>query len=491
MKNNIQISEKDNVVVALKKLTQGELLPPFDTRVVQDVDLGHKIAVCDIKKGEPVIKYAHVIGRACADIKNGETVHTHNLATNLGKKMSYSYHPTLTEIKTNGKSTFKGFVRENGEVGIRNEIWIIPTVGCMNSVATAIAQKAKPMLKGTVGDVVAFLHPYGCSQMGEDQSNTKKVLAGLAKHPNVGGALLLGLGCENCPTESIVTYLGDFDSKKIRFLTAQHGEDEGESARKIVSELIENVCYLERSAVSLDKLTVGLKCGGSDGLSGITANPTLGVYSDLLISHGGSTILTEVPEMFGAETILMNRCKDKTVFDKTVNLIENFKDYFTRHDQVVYENPSPGNKEGGISTLEDKSLGCTQKSGSANVVDVLSYAEPIKTKGLNLLCAPGNDLVASTALAVSGAQLILFTTGRGTPFASPVPTIKISSNTQLYKKKRNWIDFDTGSIVKGTSIDEMGEKLFEKVLAVANGEQVKSEKNGYHDMAIFKQGVTL
>ncbi len=491
MKKYIQISEHDNIVVALENLKKGEQIEEFCAVLSSEVSSGYKIAVCDIKKGENVIKYGSAIGVATADIAKGETVHTHNLATKLSEKAEYTYTPRLSGTKKTPSKTFMGFKRADGRVGIRNEIWIIPTVGCVNSVALAIAERAKNKVRGTVSDVIAYTHPYGCSQMGDDQENTKKVLANLAKHPNAGGVLLLGLGCENCGIESIKTYLGDYDAQKIKLLVAQDVEDEIESGLGIVDNLIKYAATFKREPCPLAHLTVGLKCGGSDGLSGITANPAVGVFSDLLIKEGGSTILTEVPEMFGAEQLLMNRCVSREVYDKTVNLINDFKEYFIRNNQVVYENPSPGNKEGGISTLEDKSLGCTQKSGTADVVDVLEYAESVKISGLNLLSSPGNDLVAATALAVSGAQLVLFTTGRGTPFASPVPTMKISSNTPLYEKKSNWIDFNTGIGTDGVAISEIGEKLFGKVLDIANGEPVKSEKNGYHDMAIFKQGVTL
>ncbi len=491
MKKHIHINSSDGVIVALEKLKKGSVIEEFDVVLPNDVPSGHKIAVKDIPKGEDVIKYGSAIGIATADIKKGDTVHTHNLATKLSEKAKYRYTPSLSGTVATPTRSFMGYKRKDGRVGIRNEIWIIPTVGCVNSVALAIADQAKSMVRGSVCDVIAYTHPYGCSQMGDDQENTKKVLAKLANHPNAGGVLLLGLGCENCGIDSIKAHLGDYDEQKIKFLIAQEVEDEIEAALSIVDSLIESAATNRKERVSLAHLTVGLKCGGSDGLSGITANPAVGVFSDLLIKEGGTTILTEVPEMFGAEQLLMNRCVSREIYDKTVKLIDDFKEYFTRHNQVVYENPSPGNKEGGISTLEDKSLGCTQKSGTADVVDVLEYAQSVKKSGLNLLAAPGNDLVAATALAVSGAQLVLFTTGRGTPFASPVPTVKISSNTPLFEKKSNWIDFNTGIGADGVTISEIGEKLFEKVLDIANGEQVKSEINSYHDMAIFKQGVTL
>ncbi len=374
---------------------------------------------------------------------------------------------------------------------MRNEIWIIPTVGCVNDVASAIAARSQHLVSDSIDAVISFSHPYGCSQMAEDQEHTRRILADLALHPNAGGVLVLGLGCENSGVEEIRKRLGDYDSERIRFLVAQECEDELEQGLSIIQELAALAGRDRRTPISCSELVVGLKCGGSDGLSGITANPTVGAFSDLLIRRGGSTILTEVPEMFGAETLLMNRCENEALFEQTVELINDFKTYFTAHGQTIYENPSPGNKAGGISTLEDKSLGCTQKSGSAPVRGVLSYGERLRQKGLNLLSAPGNDLVAATALAASGAQIILFTTGRGTPFASPVPTVKLSSNTPLYTRKRNWIDFNCGTLAEGVPLGQLSDELFSYVLQVASGMRVKSEISGFHDMAIFKQGVTL
>ncbi len=386
---------------------------------------------------------------------------------------------------------FRGFRRADGKVGVRNEIWIIPTVGCVNSVAAAIEKRTQDCIKGSVEAVMAFAHPYGCSQMGEDQENTRRILADLIRHPNAGGVLVLGLGCENSNIDVLKEYIGEYDPDRVKFLVAQETEDEVEDGVKLVKALTEYAGRFERTQIPCSELIIGMKCGGSDGLSGITANPTVGAFSDLLTAEGGTTILTEVPEMFGAETLLMNRCENEELFEKTVALINDFKNYFTSHNQTIYENPSPGNKKGGISTLEDKSLGCTQKSGSAPVRGVLGYADTVKEKGLNLLSAPGNDLVASTALAASGAQIVLFTTGRGTPFASPVPTVKISSNSPLYKHKKNWIDFNCGDMVDGKTLEELGEELFRYVTEVASGKKVKAEEAGFHDMAIFKQGVTL
>lgn len=397
------------------------------------------------------------------------------------------------ELSRSEPATFMGYKRADGQTGVRNEIWILPTVGCVNSVARAIEAEAKVRfsLDQGVEDIIAFAHPYGCSQMGDDQENTRKVLADIIHHPNAAGVLVLGLGCENSNIPVLMDYVGAYDTARVKFLQCQDFKDETEEALRLIGEIYETAASDRREVCDASELVIGMKCGGSDGLSGITANPAVGAFSDLLVAQGGTTILTEVPEMFGAETILMNRCRDAETFEKTVKLINDFKEYFIRHDQTIYENPSPGNKKGGISTLEDKSLGCTQKSGSAPVCGVLQYAERVKERGLNLLSAPGNDLVASTALAVSGAQIVLFTTGRGTPFATLVPTVKIASNSRLAGYKKGWIDFNAGELVETKTKAEVAQGLFEYVLRVASGEKVKSEAAGFHDIAIFKQGVTL
>lgn len=493
MQDVIRINQEDNVAVALRPIEKGETLAIGDMKVtaLEEIPQGHKMALKPVKAGEEVIKYGFRIGFAKEDIDKGQWVHVHNLKTALGDLLTYEYKPSQGKLAESGHATFQGFRRTDGKAGVRNEIWIIPTVGCVNSIAKALEKEAQKLVGGSLEEVIAFPHPYGCSQMGDDQEHTRTVLADMIHHPNAGGVLVLGLGCENSNIPVLKEYIGDYDEQRVKFLQCQDVEDEQEAAMALLEELAAYVKGFEREPIDASELVIGMKCGGSDGLSGITANPTVGAFSDLLISKGGTTILTEVPEMFGAETILMNRCENEELFDKTVHLINDFKNYFTSHNQTIYENPSPGNKKGGISTLEDKSLGCTQKSGSAPVKGVLSYGEQVKTKGLNLLSAPGNDLVASTALAVSGAQIVLFTTGRGTPFASPVPTVKISSNSALAGKKNNWIDFNAGQMVEDKSKEELAQELFDYVLEVASGRKVKAEEAGFHDMAIFKQGVTL
>ena len=493
MKRFIKIHPGDLVAVALTPLSAGTSLEVAGAQVtlLEDIPQGHKFALSPIPAGSPVIKYGAPIGLAREDIPAGGWVHTHNVKTGLGEVLDYTYEPDAAPLSPSDDVLFQGYRREDGRAAVRNEIWIIPTVGCVNDVAKIVEREAQKFKTGTIDGIFAFPHPYGCSQMGDDQENTRRILANLINHPNAGGVLVLGLGCENSNIDVLKPYIGQWNDDRVKFLVCQESDDEVADALALVEQLANYAGKFHRESISCGELVIGMKCGGSDGLSGITANPTVGAFSDLLISKGGTTILTEVPEMFGAETLLMDRCENEKLFAETVQLINGFKDYFTRHGQTIYENPSPGNKKGGISTLEDKSLGCTQKSGSAPVTGVLAYGESVRRQGLNLLSAPGNDLVASTALAASGAHIVLFTTGRGTPFACPVPTVKISSNSALAAKKKNWIDFNCGVLVEDGTVEELGQDLFNFVLEVASGKQVRAEEAGFHDMAIFKQGVTL
>lgn len=455
------------------------LINPNDN-VEINVENGHKYARRDIKCGENIIKYGFPIGHATCDIKRGEHVHTHNMKTNLEGISEYEYSPCFKEIPKSAENRcFMGYERTDGGFGIRNDIWIVNTVGCVNKVAERLAKLTGAKF---------FPHPFGCSQLGGDHETTKKILKGMALHPNAGGVLVLGLGCENNQPEEFKKYLGDYDEKRIKFLVCQNVEDEIKEGVRLIEELKAYAKTFERKEIPLSRLKVGLKCGGSDGLSGITANPLVGRFSDKLISFGGSTVLTEVPEMFGAEQLLMNRCESREIFKKNVKLINNFKKYFIRHNQEIYENPSPGNKEGGITTLEDKSLGCVQKGGSSKVVDVLDYGDILEKSGLNLLNGPGNDIVAITNLMAAGVHMILFTTGRGTPVGAPVPTVKISTNSALAKKKSDWIDFDAGGVLCG---NDLTDELFDYCIKVANGEKTKNELNGYGEISIFKDGVTL
>ncbi len=494
MQEYIRINKDDNVAVALKPLDKGTVLNFGDLSVTltEDVPQGHKVAIKPIAKGGDVIKYGFRIGHIQEDVEPGTWVHTHNLKTALGDLNTYTYQPTGVDVEPTEEAFFDGYMRANGTVGVRNEVWIVCTVGCVNSIARQIEKDARKRKPEGVEEVVAFTHPYGCSQMTEDQENTRKILADLINHPNAGAVLVLGLGCENSRIEVLKNYIGDVDPDRVKFLQVQDVEDEQEEAAKLMDELMAYAANFKREKISAKHLVIGMKCGGSDGLSGITANPTVGMFSDKLVSKGGTTILTEVPEMFGAETLLMNRCANEELFNQTVDLINDFKKYFIKNGQEIYENPSPGNKDGGITTLEDKSLGCTQKSGSSLVRGVVPYAGRVKENGLNLLSAPGNDLVAATACAAAGAQIVLFTTGRGTPFASPVPTVKIATNTRLATKKKNWIDFNAGRMITDEiPMEQLSDELFQLVLDVASGKRVKAEEEGFHDFAIFKQGVTL
>ena len=447
-----------------------------------DINLedGHKYALRDIKEGENIIKYGNPIGHATHDIKKGEHVHTHNVKTNLKGNLEYTYEPVFYDIdKEDQNRTFMGYVRDNGDVGIRNEIWIVNTVGCVNKVSEQLAKLTGARF---------FPHPFGCSQLGDDQSVTQKILCGMVNHPNAAGVLVLGLGCENNNIEVFKKVLGEWDDNRVKFLNTQDFDDDIAEGVRLINELKEYAAKFERQPVPVSKLRLGLKCGGSDGYSGITANPLVGRLSDKLIAMGGSCVLTEVPEMFGAEHLLMQRCESREVFDKTVSLINDFKDYYTRHNQVIYENPSPGNKKGGITTLEEKSLGCVQKGGLSKVVDVLDYGDRLTKNGLSLLNGPGNDIVAITNLMAAGVHIILFTTGRGTPVGAPVPTVKVATNHSLAERKKTWIDFDASPCLEGNPLTD---EFFEYVISVAEGKETRNEINDYREISIFKDGVTL
>lgn len=448
-----------------------------------NLETGHKSALCDIKAGENVIKYGFPIGHATQDIAAGEHVHTHNLKTNLSGTLTYTYQPKFTQLPVPEHiPAFLGYRREDGSVGIRNDIWIVNTVGCVNKTAQILAQKTGAKY---------FPHPFGCSQLGDDQGITQKILAGMVRHPNAGGVLVLGLGCENNNIDVFKSVLGEYNPNRVKFLNAQDAADEISEGCALITQLQQYAAGFQREEILASELKIGLKCGGSDGYSGITGNPLLGRFSDFLVSCGGASVLTEVPEMFGAETLLMERCETKEIFDQTVSLINNFKDYFTRHNQVVYENPSPGNKAGGITTLEEKSLGCVQKGGSAPVRGVLNYGDRLQKGGLHLLNGPGNDIVAVTNLMACGVHMILFTTGRGTPLGAPVPTVKVSTNSALAQKKSGWIDFDAGRLLTGTSMEDLTKELTAFCMDIASGKQTKNEQNGYEEISIFKDGVVL
>ena len=489
----IKINPADNVAVALQDLAKGEVVE--GVTLTMDIPRGHKIVLRSLRAGENVVKYGFPIGHVTRDAAAGTLVDHSCIKTNLEGLLEYDYKPALVEIpESPAKRTFKGFRRADGQVGIRNQIWVIPTVGCVNGICEQIVSKFKAEIAGqasSVDAIVCFPHNYGCSQLGDDHENTRKVLADMIHHPNAGGVLVVSLGCENNQLDAFRELVGPVDESRVKMFVCQKVDDEVAYGVERLKEIYAVASRDVREDVPVSELRVGLKCGGSDGLSGITANPLLGVFSDWIVAQGGTTVLTEVPEMFGAETILMNRCQDEATFDKTVHLINDFKEYFMKQGMPVYENPSPGNKAGGISTLEEKSLGCTQKCGKSIVRGVLKYAERLSVKGLNLLSAPGNDLVASTALAASGCQIVLFTTGRGTPFGSFVPTMKISTNTPLYEAKPSWIDFNAGVLAQGAPMEEVAARFIDFVLAAASGELVNNEKHGIREIAIFKQGVTL
>ncbi|NMA74058.1 MAG: altronate dehydratase [Bacteroidales bacterium] len=491
----LRIHQDDNVAVAILPLKVGEniVIDNLTFKLKEEIPIGHKFALKDLSKSENVIKYGYPIGQLTMDQKQGTLLNHFNIKTNLSGLLDYTYTPHKEVIQIENKNlTFKGYRRKNGDVGIRNEIWIIPTVGCVNGIIEKLANGLRTETQNEgIDAIVAYPHNYGCSQLGEDHENTKKILRDMVLHPNAGAVLVVGLGCENNQPAEFEKFLGDYNKDRIKFIVTQEVEDEYKEGMKILRKLHKEVKNDKKEDIPLSELRVGLKCGGSDGFSGITANPLLGMFSDFLIAQGGTSILTEVPEMFGAETILMNRCENERLFEQTVHLINDFKEYFLSHNEPVGENPSPGNKAGGISTLEEKALGCTQKGGKSPVSGVLAYGERLKNKGLNLLSAPGNDLVASSALAASGCHLVLFTTGRGTPFGTFVPTMKISTNSRLAQNKPNWIDFNAGVILDNESMEDVCKRFIDQIIKVASGEFVNNEKNGFREVAIFKTGITL
>lgn len=493
MNKVIRIHEADHVAVALQPIRAGETVFAGKTAVIakEDIAQGHKIAVREIPEGENVVKYGFPIGHATVHVEVGEWVHTHNMHTGLYAETEYTYHPDLKPITPVEPETFMGYRRRDKKAAVRNEIWIIPTAGCVNDVAKKMAKDNQDLVAGSVEGLYSFAHPYGCSQTGEDHAQTRKLLAALVRHPNAAAVLVLGLGCENLTCGQFLEELGEYDADRVKFLVCQETADEFAEGRKLLEQCAEYAKQFTREAIPVSELVIGMKCGGSDGLSGITANPVVGRLSDMLCARGAGTVLTEVPEMFGAEGMLLNRCANEAVFRKAVDMINGFKHYFTSHNETIYENPSPGNRQGGITTLEEKSCGCVQKGGRAPVMDVIGYGEPVVARGLNLLYGPGNDLVSSTALTAAGAHLILFTTGRGTPFGAPAPTIKIASNTGLAVRKPGWTDFNAGTVADGESIEDAAKRLLEFVIETAGGRQTKAEQNGFREIAIFKDGVTL
>lgn len=489
MNKLIKVNENDNVAIALEPLKKG--YEEQGITLLDDIPFGHKVLLCDLKAGENIIKYSNPIGHLTVDAKKGSHIHEHNLKTNLSDIIEYTFEKENPYYYEKSDLTFEGYVRPDGRVGIRNEIWIIPTVGCVNKTVQNLEKLAQSLVTDGCDGVFAYTHPFGCSQLGDDQENTRKILASLVNHPNAVGVLVVSLGCENTNVETFKKYLGDIDDNRVKFLVTQDCENELEVGEKLISQLIDYAKGFKRQCVSIENLIVGYKCGGSDAFSGISANALCGRLTDRLTAAGASAILTEVPEMFGAEHLLMKRAENEQTFNAIVNMINGFKNYFFSHNQQCYENPSPGNHDGGITTLEEKSLGCIQKGGSSVVTGVLEYGESVKNKGLNLLTGPGNDIVSITNLTAAGAQLVLFTTGRGTPLGAPVPTVKISSNSNLAKRKANWIDFNAGELVTGADFDKLTDELLSLIISVASGQKTNNEKNGYREISIFKDGVIM
>lgn len=492
----IKIHSQDNVAVALVDLAEGEVVNVEGVEVTlrQPVVRGHKFALCTIAQDENIIKYGLPIGHALAAIAAGEHIHSHNARTNLSDLDEYRYQPDFQPLAQQAADRdVNVYRRSNGAVGVRNELWILPTVGCVNGIARQIQNRFLKQNNDAedIDGVFLFGHQFGCSQLGDDHINTRTMLQNMVRHPNAGAVLVIGLGCENNQVNAFRDTLGEYDAERVHFMICQQQDDEVEAGLEQLQQLYEVMRHDKRQPGKLSELKFGLECGGSDGLSGITANPMLGRFSDYMVANGGTTVLTEVPEMFGAERILMSHCRDESTFEKTVTMVNDFKQYFIAHNQPIYENPSPGNKAGGITTLEEKSLGCTQKAGESEVVDVLRYGERLKTPGLNLLSAPGNDAVATSALAGAGCHMVLFSTGRGTPYGGFVPTVKVATNSELATKKPHWIDFDAGKLLHGSDMPTLLSQFIDTIVDIANGKKTCNERNDFRELAIFKSGVTL
>ena len=497
VRSYIQVHNKDNVAVALENLTKGSTITINNTDVLLNEDLGrgHKISLTSLKSGQEIFKYGYSIGYTTCDTSAGDWIHTHNLKTLLTDEDTFSYQPA-NHILPKAKEempTFMGYPRANGLVGIRNELWIINTVGCVNHLAQALVRQCKSQFSDSADDFLAVTHPFGCSQLGDDLAQTKQLLASLASNPNAGAVLFLGLGCENNQLSALIAALPDEMGDRVSYFNAQEVDDEEAEGMAHIEILLAAMTDDKRVTCPVSQLTLAMKCGGSDGLSGLTANPLLGRISEKMASYGATVILTETPEMFGAEQVLMNNAANETVFHQIVDLVDGFKQYFIDNNQPVYENPSPGNKAGGLTTLEDKSLGAIQKGGNAPVQDVIKYGEKATVKnGITLLQGPGNDAVSCTALAASGANMVLFTTGRGTPLGVPVPTVKISSNSNLATRKKHWIDFDAGQLLRlDKTQDECTQEFFDLLLEIASGKATKNELNQFKEISIWKGGVTL
>jgi altronate hydrolase len=491
----VRVRPTDDVAVAVDALEPGDVITVGDDTISirEAVPAGHKVALRSLGVGDVVHKYGWAIGRLTAAVEAGDWIHSHNLKTQLEGTLDYTFEPTPRAEAPRVARTWEGFKRADGRVGTRNEVWVINTVGCVNWAAEKIARSANERFAGVIDGVHAFAHPYGYSQLGDDLGHTRQLLAGLMRHPNAGGVLVLGLGCENNQMDALLAEAGEVDRSRIRFFNTQDVFDEVQSGVAALNELVERMRDDRRETVPASALVLGNKCGGSDGFSGITANPLVGRVADRLTAAGGTVLLTEVPEMFGAERVLMNRAASEPVYRDVVGMVNSFKEYFLRHGQPVYENPSPGNKAGGLTTLEEKSLGAIQKGGSSTVTSVLRYGQKVRVPGLALLEAPGNDGVSSTAMVASGATVLCFTTGRGTPLGFPAPTIKVASNSEIARKKPHWIDFDAGRLLDDpTAMDRLADELLDFVLDVASGKTLtNNERNDVREIAIWKEGVTL
>jgi altronate hydrolase len=483
------LGSSDDVAVALKPVATGQLLSGLNFAARSDIPAGHKLALRPIGVGQPIRKFNQIIGFATQPIVPGDHVHTHNLVTgDFARDYAIGSEASPTQLLAPAETaTFQGILRPDGRVGTRNYVGILTTVNCSATVARRIAAHFTPdVLRAypNVDGVVTITHGTGCgmAEHGEPADLLRRVFVGYANHPNFAGVLLLGLGCETNQIEPLITLTGP--SSSLRSSTIQ---EEG-GTRSSVSKGIETVLELlaqannaTRTPSPASSLVVGLQCGGSDAYSGISANPALGAAVDLLIRSGGTAILSETPEIYGAEHLLTRRSSRPEVAHRLIDRIHWWEEYTARHKGSIDNNPQPGNKTGGLTTILEKSLGAISKGGTTNLNEVYLYAEPILEKGLVFMDSPGFDPVSATGQVASGANLLCFTTGRGSVFGcKPTPSLKLASNTALYNRMADDMDINCGTIIDGEqTVQEAGLKIFEEMLAVASGKPTRSEEHGF------------
>ena len=488
--STIVLGDKDNVAIAVKSISKDDSIGELGLSARADIPKGHKIAKRAIPNGEAIFKYGQIIGRSTIDISAGEHVHTHNIEF-TDHKLGYEFSTEIQNISNvEINEEFLGYHRDDGTVGTRNYIGILTSVNCSGSVAKFVAEEAEKsgLLKRykNVDGVVPIVHGSGCgmANSGEGYDLLFRTLSGYARNPNFAAILLIGLGCEVMEINDLVGKSRLKSKETFRYMTIQN---EGGTSRTIergistLKELLKYADQCERKPASVSKLTIGLQCGGSDGYSGITANPALGVASDILVQNGGTSILSETPEIYGAEHLLTRRALTEEIGKKLLDRISWWETYTARNGGEMNNNPSPGNKRGGLTTILEKSLGAVAKGGVSPLAGVFEYGEKINTHGFVYMDSPGYDPCSVTGQIASGANIIVFTTGRGSVSGyKPTPCIKLSTNTSMYRRMSGDMDLDCGDIIEeGVNLEEKGKQIFEQIVRVASGQKTKSEELGF------------